>query len=927
MRRRQTGSSTEQASPKRPHINHFSAAYDADIEISASPSDDSQAVEERGNADAFRRSLQQRPSCEHITRVKKRSYNFVNRVPAPPKKKIRKEKWLSRLTSMTLGKLRSTKCCRRLRCFRHVSYETLMERARFLLSASTATRRNTLKSYRVSNKTFHFDGREVCVTFLKKSFRFSTELISAVRTGKSTRRRTASKRSNSAIASSRQYFNNQNSPQSPEVSVTSSLNIICKKKEVVISFLLRTAEDCGDSMPNRSEVHLPFFRHMDLYPVFQKEFKRLYPGQTEVLQDYFRRVWRENCPHIKIVKASRFTMCDTCDQIKTSLRQCILEGHSTDELKAQRAEHVAFVSRERMAYQKKKDRARLRGSEFCSIIVDGADQSAFGLPHFTTTPKSQRGHALKVKLVGLLEHKLENQLYLYTMTQEHETGANHIVEVLHRFINAKASEGPLPPKFFVQLDNCTRENKNRFVMGYFEMLVATSVFDSVEVGFLPVGHTHEDVDQAFSQTSARLRVRNAVTLEDMQHELRQTYKGNVQVGHLKRVANWSGLCNAENCLRKVDKVSQWRYFLFTPSSDNNSPCKSGEPRRTTCSVKRGTLDRWQLVGRSTTQSTKANTNTNSFLKHCPDIKKTPALVITCPEGLEDVTKRLESEEGRINDMEKLERLHDLRDFVFQPRVDPFHWDINSCVERAYLKNTVTDSDDESRNIQDGDPEAPSNAEISPTLTDEIDEITPRQSLTSPRENSVRHNPRHPPKPFQVVPLTTSAITTAGAKFTGATEQSGKLKTDTEPSPSARASIPPTTSMVGYKVGSFVIVRAREWKPRSAPEISTQIRHDYWVGKVLETICDEGVLYPNKIRVRWFDQEKASEDDYLQSKFSPCYCTLTSSVSKGTKVPRAKKKPKEVPWCDVIETASVKITFGGLTKQRTIPLCVQKALPS
>ena len=59
-------------------------------------------------------------------------------------------------------------------------------------------------------------------------------------------------------------------------------------------------------------------------------------------------------------------------------------------------------------------------------------------------------------------------------------------------------------------------------MGYLKYLVAARVFESIEVGFLPVGHTHEDVDQAFSQTSARLRVRNSTTRDDLHSELRST---------------------------------------------------------------------------------------------------------------------------------------------------------------------------------------------------------------------------------------------------------------------------------------------------------------------------------------------------------------------------------------------------------------------
>lgn len=188
-------------------------------------------------------------------------------------------------------------------------------------------------------------------------------------------------------------------------------------------------------MPDRVEVHLPFHQNILVNPVYCREFKKLYSHQTFVSQDYFRTVWRMHCPKLKVIKSSRFTTCDTCDQIRAGLRKKIICGHNTEDLKLQRIQHLTFVSNERMAYQQQKDRARLHGTKYCSIIVDGADQSAFGLPNFTTTPKSQKGHSLKVKLIGLLEHKPECQLFLYTMTQEHETGASHIVEVIHRFIN------------------------------------------------------------------------------------------------------------------------------------------------------------------------------------------------------------------------------------------------------------------------------------------------------------------------------------------------------------------------------------------------------------------------------------------------------------------------------------------------------------
>ena len=71
------------------------------------------------------------------------------------------------------------------------------------------------------------------------------------------------------------------------------------------------------------------------------------------------------------------------------------------------------------------------------LIVDGADQSAFGLPHFTLKTKAERGHKAKVKLVGIVEHGPKNHLRLFTMTEKWATGANRAMEALHVAISAK----------------------------------------------------------------------------------------------------------------------------------------------------------------------------------------------------------------------------------------------------------------------------------------------------------------------------------------------------------------------------------------------------------------------------------------------------------------------------------------------------------
>ena len=56
----------------------------------------------------------------------------------------------------------------------------------------------------------------------------------------------------------------------------------------------------------------------------------------------------------------------------------------------------------------------------------------------------------------------------------------------------------LTKTLLLQLDNCGSKNKNCYVFAYLSLLVAKGVFDMVQLGFLMVGHTHEDIDALFS---------------------------------------------------------------------------------------------------------------------------------------------------------------------------------------------------------------------------------------------------------------------------------------------------------------------------------------------------------------------------------------------------------------------------------------------
>ena len=181
-----------------------------------------------------------------------------------------------------------------------------------------------------------------------------------------------------------------------------------------------------------------------------------------------------------------------------------------------------------------------------SIILDGMDQSKTDLPHLLRKNKSACNlWVLRTHLTGAIAHGRRSYAFLDVHLWPHDSNltTNILLQILVR-------QEQLPPTLYLQLDNCYRENKNQFLFGFIALLVHHRIFKEVsyihmhtcrilypslnfeyyillqyfillsticlcpqiEVGFLMVGHTHEDIDQFFSKLSQYLRRNSAHTL-------------------------------------------------------------------------------------------------------------------------------------------------------------------------------------------------------------------------------------------------------------------------------------------------------------------------------------------------------------------------------------------------------------------------------
>ncbi|XP_053401089.1 uncharacterized protein LOC123558034 [Mercenaria mercenaria] len=173
--------------------------------------------------------------------------------------------------------------------------------------------------------------------------------------------------------------------------------------------------------------------------------------------------------------------------------------------------------KERVYYHSKREQSRVDPKKFLSMKVDGMDQSKTNLPHFKgRLPKSiNAADLLKTHITGVISHG-HGGFHTFTDFSQYPHDPNLTINVILMMLGrtAQQNDGVLPPVLYIQADNCARENKNRYVLAFLQLLVEKKIFNEVHLSCLPVGHTHEDIDARFSLIARRLYQNDVETFED-----------------------------------------------------------------------------------------------------------------------------------------------------------------------------------------------------------------------------------------------------------------------------------------------------------------------------------------------------------------------------------------------------------------------------
>lgn len=82
----------------------------------------------------------------------------------------------------------------------------------------------------------------------------------------------------------------------------------------------------------------------------------------------------------------------------------------------------------------------------------------------------------------------------------------------------------LPPVLFLQLDNCARDNKNQLMFAFLGFLIYQKVFEEIHVNYLPVGHTHCEIDQHFSVISRTTQQQDMIEPKHLFHAMKDLFQ-------------------------------------------------------------------------------------------------------------------------------------------------------------------------------------------------------------------------------------------------------------------------------------------------------------------------------------------------------------------------------------------------------------------
>ena len=90
--------------------------------------------------------------------------------------------------------------------------------------------------------------------------------------------------------------------------------------------------------------------------------------------------------------------------------------------------------------------------------------------------------------------------------QQWPHGSSFTITCLLKVLAMASTDNKLPPVLYIQLDNCSRENKNKYFLAVMAIIILKGIVNEVIISFLMVGHTHEGKTFRFDLNSNTISI-------------------------------------------------------------------------------------------------------------------------------------------------------------------------------------------------------------------------------------------------------------------------------------------------------------------------------------------------------------------------------------------------------------------------------------
>lgn len=220
--------------------------------------------------------------------------------------------------------------------------------------------------------------------------------------------------------------------------------------------------------------------------------------EKEVLDAWFYTIWNRHYPELKPSKGGS-GYCDKCYFYKTSIESA--EPELKEDLVSHFEKHKRDANSEYSFYRKCTNYCKIRPEDgLIHIVFDFAEKVS--LPSYRKQPGCLYFvTGLKFDLFGVSSSNLKTQ-YVFGLPEGHWPNAKTADEVASMLMHVLELHVESPLTFRathlrLHADNCSGQNKNKFLLFLMLYLVMYGKFKSVELCFMIAGHTKNSCDGSF----------------------------------------------------------------------------------------------------------------------------------------------------------------------------------------------------------------------------------------------------------------------------------------------------------------------------------------------------------------------------------------------------------------------------------------------